>query len=121
MNIHAVPSYIEGSVPSTYIPLHLPTVQPVQMQIHSYSTAYRDTPVHKPLYIAHPYIYIYIYNQDSVIRIVTSYWLVSPGFISQQGKGLFLFYKLSRSALGLTQPPTQWALGLFPWGKMARA
>jgi len=48
MKIHAVPSYIEGGIPNTYIPLYMPMVQPVQMQIHTYSTALRDTLVHKP-------------------------------------------------------------------------
>lgn len=60
-------------------------------------------------------------SQDSVVSIVTSYRLDGPGFISQQGQGIFLFYKMSRSALGATQPPIPWVLGLFPWGKMARA
>lgn len=31
-----------------------------------------------------------------------------PGFDSGQGKGIFLFSKTSRPAVGSTQPPTEW-------------
>ena len=31
------------------------------------------------------------------------------------------FLHLSRPALGSTQPPIQWVLDLFPWGKAAGA
>ena len=59
MKIHAVPSYIEGGIPSTYIPLYMPMVQLAQMQIHTYSTALRDTFVHKPsATTAHKALYV---------------------------------------------------------------
>jgi hypothetical protein len=38
------------------------------------------------------------------------------GFDSRRGLEIFLFTTASRTALGLTQPPTQWYQGLFPWG-----
>lgn len=59
MKIHTVPSYIEGSAPRIYIPLYMTMVQPVQMQIHSYIRALRDTLVHKPTaQMAHKALYI---------------------------------------------------------------
>ena len=58
MKIHAVPSYIDSSVPTTYIPLYMPMAQPMQMQIHTYSRALRDTLVHKPTaQMAHKALY----------------------------------------------------------------
>lgn len=59
MKIHAVSLYIEDYIPSTHIPLYMPMVQPVQMQIHTYSRALRDTLVHKPTAeMAHKPLYI---------------------------------------------------------------
>lgn len=86
MKIHAVTSYTEGSIPSTYTSLYMPLVQAVQMQIHIYSRALRDTLVHKPTaQTAHKPLSLHSTSQDSVVSIVTSYRLDGPGFISQQG------------------------------------
>jgi hypothetical protein len=38
------------------------------------------------------------------------------GFDSRRGLGSFLFTIVSRTALGLTQPPIQWVLGALPLG-----
>jgi hypothetical protein len=40
-------------------------------------------------------------------------------FDSWKGQEVFL-YTMSRLVLGLTQPPIQRVLGLFPWGKVVR-
>jgi hypothetical protein len=38
------------------------------------------------------------------------------GFDSRRGLGIFLFTTASRTALGLTQPPIQWVLGVLSLG-----
>jgi len=48
--------------------------------------------------------------------IVTRLRAGRPDFDTRQGLGLFLFATASRSALGTTQPPSNWILGLFPRG-----
>jgi hypothetical protein len=45
--------------------------------------------------------------------------LDEPGFESPQGNEIFLFSKSSRQALGLIQPPTQWAARFLTGGKVA--
>jgi len=49
-----------------------------------------------------------IMTRDSSVSIVTDYGLDDRGSIPGGGLGIFLFDTLSRSALGLTQPPIQW-------------
>jgi len=44
-------------------------------------------------------------------------WDLNPG----SGNRFFSFSKMARMALELTQPPSQWVLGLFPIGKVAEA
>ena len=46
----------------------------------------------------------------SVVGIVTGYGLGGPGIESRSGRD---FLHLPRLALGPTQPPVQWAPGLF--------
>ena len=43
--------------------------------------------------------------------------LHGPGFDSRQGQETFLFSKMSRPALGPTQPPIHWVPGSFPGSK----
>jgi hypothetical protein len=57
-------------------------------------------------------------GRDSSVGIVTRYGLDGLGIESRWGRD---FPYPSRQALGLTQPPAQWVLGLFPVGKVARA
>jgi hypothetical protein len=38
------------------------------------------------------------------------------GFDSRRGLGIFLFITAFRTALGPTQPPMQWVVGILPWG-----
>jgi hypothetical protein len=57
-------------------------------------------------------------GRDSVVGIATRYGLDGPGMESRLGR---YFPHPSRPALGPTQPPIQWVLGLFPWGKAAGA
>jgi hypothetical protein len=54
----------------------------------------------------------------SIVGIATGYVLDGPRIESQWGRD---FQHLSRQALGPTQPPVQWVLGLFPWGKAVGA
>jgi hypothetical protein len=43
------------------------------------------------------------------------------GFDSRWGLGTFFFTTVSRTALGPTQLPSQWILGVLPlWGKVTR-
>jgi hypothetical protein len=55
---------------------------------------------------------------DSVTSMVTHYGLHSPRIESWWGRD---FPHSSRPALGPTQPPVQWVLGLFLGGKAAGA
>ena len=56
--------------------------------------------------------YMYILGRDGVFSIATSYGLDGPGIESQWGRD---FLHPSRPALGPTEPPVQWVLGLS-WG-----
>jgi hypothetical protein len=53
---------------------------------------------------------------DSSVGVVTRLWPGQSGFNSQQDLGSFLFATPSRPALGLTQPPIQWVLGVLSPG-----
>ena len=55
-------------------------------------------------------------SRDSSVSIGIHYELDVPGIEFQWGRD---FPHPFRPALGLTQPPIQWVLGLFPWGKTA--
>jgi hypothetical protein len=69
------------------------------------------------------YIYIYIYthtymDRDSSVGIATRYGMDVPEIESRCGRD---FPYLSRTALGLTQPPIQLVPVIFPGGKAAEA
>jgi hypothetical protein len=57
-------------------------------------------------------------SQDSVVCIVTLNGLDGPEFEPWWGRD---FLDPSRLVLKSTQPPVKWVLGLFSWGKAARA
>jgi hypothetical protein len=62
-------------------------------------------------------------NRDSSVGIATSYWLEDwmIGIRFPAGLGIFLFYTMSKPALGPTQAPTQWVPGPLSVGvKRAR-
>jgi hypothetical protein len=56
-------------------------------------------------------------GSDSAVSTATCYRLDSLGIKSCQRQD---FPHLSRLALGPTQPPIQWVLGLLSWGNVAR-
>jgi hypothetical protein len=60
--------------------------------------------------------HFHIVCRDSAVGIVICYGLDGPGIESRWGQD---FSQLSKPALGPTQPPIQWVLGLFPQGKAA--
>jgi hypothetical protein len=51
-------------------------------------------------------------GRDSSVGIATRYGVDGPGIESRWGRG---FPHPSRPALGPTQPPMQWVLGLSRW------
>ena len=55
---------------------------------------------------------------DGVVGTATRYGLNGPGIESRWWRD---FLQPSRPALGPSQPPVQWAPGLFPGGKAAGA
>jgi hypothetical protein len=63
--------------------------------------------------------YLYFTNRrhDTSVDIVTRLRAGRSGFDSRRGLGIFLVATASRQALGPTQSPIQWVLGLFPWIK----
>jgi hypothetical protein len=51
-------------------------------------------------------------SRDNSVSIATSLWFGGPGFILGRGKYWIIFFTTAfRSALGSTQPPTQWVSG----------
>jgi hypothetical protein len=58
---------------------------------------------------------IYV-GRDSSVGIATRYGLDGPEIQSRWGRN---FSQPSIPALGPTQPPIKWVLGLFPGGKAA--
>jgi hypothetical protein len=53
-----------------------------------------------------------VINTCLVLITLTSTWTIGVlGFDSRRGLGIFLFITASRTALGPTQPPIQWAPG----------
>jgi len=68
--------------------------------------------VHNIFSILHP-----LRELGGSIGIVTGYGLDGPGIESWWGRD---FPHLSRPALGPTQPPAQWVLGLSPGAKSGR-
>ena len=55
---------------------------------------------------------------DGVVGTATRYGLDGPGIESRLGRD---FPHPCRPALGPTQPPIKWVLGVFPAGKAAGA
>jgi hypothetical protein len=55
-------------------------------------------------------------NQDSSVSILARLWDGCPGFHFWQGLRISLFPTVSRLALGHTQPPIQWVLGVLSPG-----
>lgn len=57
-------------------------------------------------------------ERESVVAIAIRYGIDGPGIECRRGRD---FPRLSRPALGLTQAPVQWVLGLFTGCKAAGA
>ena len=55
-------------------------------------------------------------GHDSVVGAVIRLWLDDAWFSSQQGQENILFSKMSRQALGSTQPPIQWVPSVLSLG-----
>jgi hypothetical protein len=60
------------------------------------------------------------WSWGSSVSIVSDYGLDDRGFDPQQRKRIFLLAYVSRLALGLTQPPIQWVLGVHSLGSKVR-
>jgi hypothetical protein len=61
---------------------------------------------------------IVVVGRDTSVGIANCQGLDGPGIESQCGQDFLHHF---RPALGPTQPPTQWVLSFFPWGKVALA
>jgi hypothetical protein len=55
-------------------------------------------------------------SRSSSVSIVSGYGLDDRGSILGRGKSIFPVASVSRPALGTTQPPIQWVLGVFSPG-----
>lgn len=55
--------------------------------------------------------------ENSVVGVATTLWARQSGVRIPVETKMFLLTETSRLALGLTQPPIQWAPGFFPGDK----